>query len=95
MVRIVMGIPELLWGVLKRKGYSSVEDMAWQESQRLHKRIPIATLRSWMTKNRRYRRQPWKATSLRLISDITGEPLDRLFEMVEAGAHDEGDGSHD
>ncbi len=79
-----MSIPELLWGVLKRKGYSSVEDMAWQESQRLERRIPTATLRSWMTKNQRYRRRPWKASSLRIISQISGEPVERLFEMVES-----------
>ena len=81
-----MGIPELLRGVQKERGYASVEDMAFQESMRLGERIPVATLRSWVSENPRYRRSPQSVSSLRTIEKITGLGLVELIEMVEQDA---------
>ena len=81
-----MGIPELLRGVQKERGYGSVEDMAFHESMRLGERVPIATLRSWVSENPRYHRTPQTVSSLRLIERITGRDLVELIEMMEQDA---------
>jgi len=81
----VMDIPTLLRDVQKAKGYKSVEDMAFNESVRLGTRVPIATLRSWMTANPRYHRQPLTVASLQMISRITGRSLAELVEAFEPG----------
>lgn len=68
----VMSIPELLWGVQRRKGYGSIAEMARGEG------IPQATMYAWMTG----RRLPDSAASLRIVARITGQPVEDLARMV-------------
>lgn len=84
---LTMTIPELLREVQQKRGYCSVEDMAWHESMRIGERIPIATLRSWMTASR-YQRHPDSVASLRLLHKITGEDYDKLMRLMDSGEAD-------
>jgi len=84
-----MGIPERLWGVLKEKGYGSIEKMAREESLRLQQSIPAGTLYSWMTSKARHRRRPLDPRSLRVVSLITGvSPGQLMDEMVAEEARE-------
>jgi hypothetical protein len=83
-----MGIPGLLRRVLEREGHRSVAKMARVKASELGVEIPVATLYSWMTPNPQYRRRPYTPASLRLISHISGEPLERVVELAAQDARE-------
>ncbi len=81
MVKLAaMGIPERLWGVLRDRGYESIEEMARRETLRLKREVKARTLYSWMTDDPRYHREPWKPESLRLVSLITDTSMAELLD---------------
>ena len=82
--RLNMGIPERLWGVLREKGYGSIEEMARAESLVHGLQIPAGTLYSWMTNKARHRRRPLDPRSLKVVSLITGRSPGQLMDEMVA-----------
>jgi len=83
-----MSIPELLRGIMRQRGYSSVEDMAVRESIRHGEPILPNTLKTWMSLKPGYRRIPRDGRSLRILGLIAGISTDEALEMAEADARD-------
>lgn len=83
-----MSIPETLRGIMRQRGYSSVDDMAVRESMRIGEVVLPQTLRTWMSDRPGYRRIPRDGRSLRILGLIAGVTMDEALEMTEADARD-------
>lgn len=77
-----MSVSDLLWEVLEREGHSSIERMARFYSRKLDEDIPAGTLYSWMTRKKPHHRLPKTATSILLVSRISGRSVEDIVKMM-------------